>query len=380
MLDNLLPVMSVDDIGRLAQASVRLKSIVATAEFSSCAYRAVGPIKELLDRARALVSHDTTSHDAWLWDPPRGDPACGGDSETLYGDPIEHERCGLNGSWVRNFVAFLEGNPEGIVEESEGDERSDYEEDEPQVSSRKGQRQAAKGFPVNSRPGIIKRIKGLEVTAPLEILKSVRKLLLFSVSLGLEGQRIAWKQCVRFGLDGMLPLILNAHDTSDTSDSPSRSSKRRTGRQTPRHQPPFAIDDFIKARADRRLFGFGMNRNAFTLAAYLGHTNVLAAVVRMGATCSWDDQGTCIAFNTAIRHNRHDVVRCLCTPKASGGCGLALDLLRRSQRDTVWRTLTDDIGCHQYQMIWLGPNFDPEELRYEGSRGRRRIRSGYVWQ
>ena len=123
-----------------------------------------------------------------------------------------------------------------------------------------------------------------------------------------------------------------------------------------------------------------VNRNAFTLAAYLGHTNVLAAVVRMGATCSWDDQGTCIAFHTAIRHNRHDVVRCLCTPKASGGCGLALDLLRRSQRDTVWRTLTDDIGRHQYQMIWLGPNFDPEELRYEGSHGRRRIRSGYVWQ
>ena len=114
MLDNMLPVMSVDDIGRLAQASVRLKSIVATAEFSSCAHRAVGPIKELLDRARALVSHDTTSHDAWLWDPPRGDPACGGDSETLFGDPIEHERCGLDGSWVRNFVAFLEGNPEGI--------------------------------------------------------------------------------------------------------------------------------------------------------------------------------------------------------------------------------------------------------------------------
>ena len=35
-----------------------------------------------------------------------------------------------------------------------------------------------------------------------------------------------------------------------------------------------------------------------------------------------------------------------------------------------------DFDRRQYQQIWLGPDFDPEELMYEGSRGRRRIRSG----
>ncbi len=56
MLENLLPVMTIDDIGRLAQSSTQMKSIMATAEASACVLRALGPIKEILGRARALVT------------------------------------------------------------------------------------------------------------------------------------------------------------------------------------------------------------------------------------------------------------------------------------------------------------------------------------
>ena len=51
----------------------------------------------------------------------------------------------------------------------------------------------------------------------------------------------------------------------------------------------------------------------------LGHVSTLAAVVRMGATCQWDDESTFYAFTQALDHNRRDVIRCFCTPKDKGG-------------------------------------------------------------
>ena len=352
--------MTVDDICRLAQSSTQLKSIMATAEFSACVQRALGPIKELLARALALVSGCKMSRDVWLWDPPPGDPSARCQS-------IEQDHMGLNGAWVLNLVSFLEGSHKRVV----GDEFDFDDYDDENV--RRGSSRTASA---NSRPGIIKRIKALEETAPFQILKGVRKIMCVLFTFGLNGQQLAWKHCIRFGLDGMLPLVLNARAPA-APPTPSGGRKRRDAKAPP-PQPSVVleIDDIISTGLRR--FRFEMDRNALTLAAYLGHTSTLAAVVRMGATCCWDDEGTCFALHTAIRHNRHDVVRCLCTPKESGGCGLELASLRR--RDSLWPTLMGDIDRLQYQAIWLGPDFDPEELSYEhGSCGWQRTRCGHVW-
>lgn len=376
MLENLLPVMAMDDIGRLAQSSTQMSSIMATAEASACVLRALGPIKEILARARALVTGEATSHDVWLWDPPPGNPACGdrglNASWEDRGEPIEYDRSGLNGAWVRNLVSFLEGSPERVV--GPQFDEDDYEDEH----VRRGSSRLASA---NSRPGILKRIKALEETNPLQIYKGVRKILRRLIQgFGLSGQRLAWRHCIRFGLDGLLPLVFNAR--SQAAPPPPPGGRKRRGGAARRTWQPLVVrlevDDDIPTGGP--IFGFQEYRNALTLAAYLGHTNVLAAVVRMGATCSWDEDQTCVAFHTAVRHNRHDVVRCLCTPKASGGCGLELaSLPRRDVRKLVWRTLMEDIDRLQYQVIWLGPDFDPDELGCEGSRGRRCIRSGYVW-
>ena len=377
MLENLLPVMTIDDIGRLAQSSTQMKSIMATAEASACVLRVLGPIKEILARARALVTGEATSHDVWLWDPPPGNPACGdrglNASWEDRGEPIEYDRSGLNGAWVRNLVSFLEGSPERVV-------GPQYDEDgyEDEHVRRGSSRLAS----ANSRPGILKRIKALEETAPLQIYKGVRKILHVLIQgFGFSGMKLGWRHCIRFGLDGLLPLVFNAR-SQVLPPSPPGGRKRRGGAAR-RTVPPLVVrlevNDEITFNGGP-IFGFQQYRNALTLAAYLGHTNVLAAVVRMGATCSWDDNRTCVAFHTAVRHNRHDVVRCLCTPKASGGCGLELaSLPRRDVLELVWRTLMENCDLLQYQVIWLGPDFDPDELGCEGSRGRRRIRSGYVW-
>ena len=143
---------------------------------------------------------------------------------------------------------------------------------------------------------------------------------------------------------------------------------------------PFDIDDFIREPRPGRIFSIGLRRNALNLSAYLGHVSALAAVVRMGATCQWDDQSTYYAFHTALGHNRRDVVRCLCTPKDVGGCGLLLAALSRKKRATVWATLTHHCSRQSWQQTWLGPDFDPDDLVYEGSRGRRRIRAEFVWK
>ena len=364
MLENLLPVMTIDDIGRLAQSSTQMKSIMATAEASACVLRALGPIKEILARARALVTAEATSHDVWLWDPPR----CG-DREA-----IEYDRSGLNGAWVRNLVSFLEGSPERVVGPQYDED--DYEDEH----VRRGSSRLASA---NSRPGILKRIKALEETAPLQIYKGVRTILRVLIQdFGLSGQKLAWRHVIRFGLDGLLPLVFNARSQVAPPPLAPGGRKRRGGAARRTVSPmvvQLEVNDEITLNGGP-IFGFQQYRNALTLAAYLGHTNVLAAVVRMGAYCAWDADRTCVAFHTAVRHNRHDVVRCLCTPKASGGCGLELaSLPRRDVRELVWRTLMEDIDRLQYQVIWLGPDFDPDELGCEGSRGRRRIRSGYVW-
>ena len=143
---------------------------------------------------------------------------------------------------------------------------------------------------------------------------------------------------------------------------------------------PLDIDQFIREPRPGRIFSIGLRRNALNLSAYLGHVSALAAVVRMGATCQWDDQSTYYAFHTALGHNRRDVVRCLCTPKDVGGCGLLLAALSRKKRATVWATLTHHCSRQSWQQTWLGPDFDPDDLVYEGSRGRRRIRAEFVWK
>ena len=187
MLENLLPVMTIDDIGRLAQSSTQMKSIMATAEASACVLRALGPIKEILGRARALVTGEATSHDVWLWDPPPGNPACGdrglNASWEDRGEPIEYDRSGLNGAWVRNLVSFLEGSPERVVGPQYDED--DYEDEH----VRRGSSRLASA---NSRPGILKRIKALEETAPLQIYKGVRKILHVLIQgFGFSGQKLA---------------------------------------------------------------------------------------------------------------------------------------------------------------------------------------------
>jgi len=199
MLENLLPVTSIDDIGRLAQCSTQLKSIMATAEFSACALHALGPIKELLARAHALVTGLATSWDVWLWDPPWGDPVCGGDPDAR-GEPIEHGNVGLEGAWVRNLVSFLEGSHERVV-------GSEYDVDD--YDDENVRRSSSRLAPANSRTGILKRIKALEETTPFQIYKGVRKILRALFTFGLNGQQVAWRHCVQFGLDGMLPLVIN---------------------------------------------------------------------------------------------------------------------------------------------------------------------------
>ena len=118
----------------------------------------------------------------------------------------------------------------------------------------------------------------------------------------------------------------------------------------------------------------------------------VATLVRLRAVCEWHDLSTCHAFLTAVGHNRRDVVQRLCTPRTSGGCGLSLAAMPRrrgilppslrlaaSPCALLWRALMQGVQNRQYQATWLGPDFDPDELVYEGSRGRFRIRSKHVW-
>ena len=379
--ENLFPCMAVIDLCNLAGSCKSLKGIMMSEELSACALRDLGPITTLLNRARALVRSLTTSHDVWLWDPPRGDDFYNAS------EPIEHER-GLDGQWVRDLVAFLEGDTGAIIQRSvisaESDEfdefewrQEDYARDEPEGPSRV--------IPANSRAGISERIDALEAKPPLEILKAVRQALsqaYLSTGRRDEGsstvssvqhpfrQRLAWDHCVHFGLDGLLPLILDARP-------PTQGRGSRWPRQA---NTPLDIDDFIRQPRPGKIFSSGMRRNALNLSAYLGHVSTLAAVVRMGAICQWDDQSTFYAFHTALCHNRRDVVRCLCTPKDIGGCGLLLTALPRKKRATVWATLTHNCSRLGWQQTWLGPDFDPDDLVYEGSRGRRRVRAGCVWK
>lgn len=244
----------------------------------------------------------------------------------------------------------------------------------------------------------MKRIDALEAMPPLEMLKGVRQALSrcyigaeLKMVLGSQRapsasdpmfcQRLAWEQCVRFGLDGLLPVILRARPSRGYPDTGLDPESLATfvydagGFHKIPCEMPLEIDDFIvwpkrRARLD-----------ALSYAAYLGHVSTLAAVVRMGATCQWDDESTFYAFTQALDHNRRDVIRCFCTPKDKGGCGLELRAMPRKHREAVWRTLTQSVVCHGYPaMTWLGPDFDPDELIYEGSRGRRMIRAKYVWR
>ena len=371
--ENLFPCMTVADLCRLAGSCKSLKEILTFTELSAYALRELGPIDTLLSRARALVRVSATSHDVWLWEPPNQD------------DPIEIDR-GVDGCWVRDLVAFLEGNASEMirrrVDRADGDAyREDYYEDsEPQGPSRT--------MPANSRVGILQRIDALEAKPPLEILKAVRQVL-SRCYLRTEGsstvtsvqypfrQRLAWEHCVRFGLDGLLPLVLEAH--SPTHPTLSGSRRRQSARKT---IVPLTIDDFFDEPIQWSVQGMPeMNRNALSLSAYLGHASTLAALVRMGATCRWDDESTYSAFVMALCHNRRDIIRCFCTPIAAGGCGLQLTALPRKKRMEVWDLLTNNVDRYQYHRTWLGPEFDPDELlRIHCNRVQARcIRYRHVW-
>ena len=150
----------------------------------------------------------------------------------------------------------------------------------------------------------------------------------------------AWLHCVRYGLDGMLPTVLDAF----------RKADERSRRENPHLDYvkcnhitgfPVKIDAFITFPRRNSIFGVVIRRNPLMLSAYLAHPNVMTTLVRLGATCEWDDEMTFHAFTTALGHNRRDVVRCFCTPRAAGGCGLSLAALpgRKGRLDAVWTTV-----------------------------------------
>jgi len=166
----------------------------------------------------------------------------------------------------------------------------------------------------------------------------------------------AWLHCVRYGLDGMLPTVLDAF----------RKADERSRRENPHLDYvkcnhitgfPVKIDAFITFPRRNSIFSVVIRRNPLMLSAYLAHPNVMTTLVRLGATCEWDDERTFHAFTTALGHNRRDVVRCFCTPRAAGGCGLSLAALpgrkgrlksiRWPPCEVVWRYLMEDVDGRQ---------------------------------
>ena len=377
------------DLCCLSLTCKNLRSILAIPEFAARVVVDVGPVKELLARARAVITGDESSLDVWLWQPPQTGDYMG------TSDPIERGRDGIDDRWARGLIDMLEGNVEYLIlrdraeDRGEGEDDSDWEDDPSPLklgkggSGGKGGRGAKGGRGGNSsrgrlkpksprsRAGTLARIAAMESELPITWLRNVHTAMTGQYLSKFGNIGLAWLHCVRYGLDGLLPLILD--EVKMESHMPGMQDLQAT-----------LLDDFITNSRRRSLFAPQIRRNAVMIGAYLGHPNVIATLVRIGAKCEWTAHTTTHTFLDALHHNRRDVVRTLCTPLAAGGCGLSLAAIpRKKPRDLtaplgecIWRSLMDDFDQRQYQQIWLGPDFDPYELMYEGSRCRRRIRGG----
>ena len=344
----LFPMLHSLDICRLSLTCTNLRSILNTPEFSARVVVDIGPVKELLARARAIITGEESSLDVWLWQLPRSGDYMGAR------DPIEHGHDGIDDRWARGLIDMLEGNVEYLIQrdlwEQDGSESeqpsddSDWEDDH-------------RGNPPRSRAGTLARIAAMEAEMPLTWLRNVQTAMSRHYLCHEQvciNQRFAWLHCVRYGLDGLLPQVLDAR----------RKYEERKRREQPglvRHLvasgAKVQVDAFITFPRHRRsVFSAIIRRNALMLGAYLGHPNVMTTLVQLGATCNWEDQKTFHAFVTALDHNRRDVVRCLCTPRAAGGCGLSLNALPRrkgrlrltmSPCEAVWRRLMVDFDQRQ---------------------------------
>ena len=406
---NLFPMLHALDLCCLSLTCKNLRSILAIPEFAARVVVDVGPVKELLARARAVITGDESSLDVWLWQPPQTGDYMG------TSDPIERGRDGIDDRWARGLIDMLEGNVEYLIlrdraeARGEGEDDSDWEDDPSPLKLGKGGRGAkgghdakggrggkgsrggkggrgakggrggkgsrgrGRGDSPRSRDGTLARIAAMEAEPPITWLRNVHSAMTgHYFTARAATYEIAWLHCVRYGLDGLLPHILDkAHMAFHKPGVPGGMQARM-------------LDGFITDSRRRSVFALQIRRNAVMIGAYLGHPNVIATLVRVGATCKWTDNTTIHAFLEALRHNRRDVVRTLCTPLAAGGCGLSLPAIPPTKShhltaplgECIWHCLMDDFDQRQYQQIWLGPDFDPYELMYEGSRGRRRIRGG----
>lgn len=378
----LLPMLHSLDHCRLSLTCTNLRSILNTPEFAARVVTDVGPVKELLARARAIITGEESSPDVWLWQPPANGDHLGGR------EPIERRsQDSIDDRWARGLIDMLEGNVDYLIvrdlrdqdgSDSESSDDSDWEgwDSSPLKlggkggrggkgglggkGGGKGGRGRGRGDPPRSRAGTLARIAAMEAEPPLTWLRNVQTAMSRHY-LGHEqgqvrtNQRFAWLHCVRYGLDGMLPQVLDARRKYEERMRRENPGRRRVAWKFVK------VDAFITFPRRRRSF-FGaitpwqIRRNPLMLGAYLGHPNVMATLVRLGATCEWEDDITFEAFLTALDHNRRDVVRCFCTPRAAGGCGLSLNALPRrkgrlrltaSPCEIVWRHLMDDVDRRQ---------------------------------
>merc|ERR1711965_654721 len=80
----LLPMLHSLDHCRLSLTCTNLRSILNTPEFAARVVTDVGPVKELLARARAIITGEKSSPDVGIWQPPENGDYMGAD------EPIEH--------------------------------------------------------------------------------------------------------------------------------------------------------------------------------------------------------------------------------------------------------------------------------------------------
>ena len=98
------------DLCRLSLTCKHLQSILASPDFAARVVVDIGPVKELLARARAVITGDESSLDVWLWQPPHTGDYMG------MRDPIESGRDGIDDRWARGLIDMLEGNVEYLIQ------------------------------------------------------------------------------------------------------------------------------------------------------------------------------------------------------------------------------------------------------------------------
>ena len=281
----LLPMLHSLDHCRLSLTCTNLRSILNTPEFAARVVTDVGPVKELLARARAIITGEESSPDVWLWQPPANGDHLGGR------EPIERRsQDSIDDRWARGLIDMLEGNVDYLIvrdlrdqdgSDSESEDDSDWEgwDSSPLKlggkggrggkgglggkGGGKGGRGRGRGDPPRSRAGTLARIAAMEAEPPLTWLRNVQTAMSRHY-LGHEqgqvrtNQRFAWLHCVRYGLDGMLPQVL---------ENPARRKyEERKRRENPGRRRVFTVEVKVDAfitfpRRRRSFFGAIIRRN-----------------------------------------------------------------------------------------------------------------------